>query len=330
MQRLLLLLSLAAVPLVTASCSVGAAAPDPYKVVRTARVGGPGGYDYVYADVEARRLYVPRRDPATPQIAVYDLDTLAPVGAIANASARGVAIDPRSHHGFASSKPVVMWDTATLATIRTIDVEGSPDGMLFDPFNGRVYVLSHQAPDVTVLNGSDGAVIGTIALGGRPEQAVTDGKGRLYVALEDTSQIAVVDAATMKVIAHWTLGEGGHAPAGLAFDVKNRILFAACTEPARFVILSAVDGRILTTLPIGAGTDGALFNPATMEAFSSNRDGTLTVVKESSPTSFAVEQVVPTRSGAKTLTLDTKTNRLFLITAARPIADTFTILVVGR
>ena len=305
-------------------------AAGPYKVLKTVRVGGAGAFDYVYADVEGRRLYIPRRDSAAPQVTVFNLDTLEPVGVIPKANARGAAVDPASGHGFSSSKPVVMWDTRTLATIKTIDVQGRPDAILFDAFNGRVYIFSPSAPNATVINAADGAVVGTIDLGGQPEQAVTDGQGHVYVALEDKSQIAVVDAKTMKVTAHWDLGGRGGEPAGLAFDVKNHVLFAACAKPAAFVMLSSDDGKVITSLPIGSGTDGAAFNPATLEAFSSNRDGTLTVIKENSPTSFVVEQNVQTKAGAKTLTLDTKTNQLFLITADRPIADSFSILVVGK
>ena len=317
----------AVVGIALASTGLAQQAPTagPYKVLKTVKVAAPGSLDYVYADVAGRRLYIPLRDSA-PHIQVFNLDTLDSVGTILKASARGVAVDPKSGHGFSSSKPVVMWDTTTLATIKTIDVQGGPDGILFDPFNARVYVFSHSAPNATVINAADGTVAGTIDLGGQPEQAVTDGQGHLYVDLEDKSEIAVVDAKTMAVTAHWSLGGKGGAPAGLAFDVKNHVLFAACASPATFVMLSSDDGKILTSLPIGSGTDGAVFNPATMEAFSSNRDGTLTVIKENSPTSFVVEQNVQTRSGAKTLTLDTKTNQLFLITAA----DAFSILVVGK
>jgi DNA-binding beta-propeller fold protein YncE len=305
-------------------------AAGPYRVIKTAKVGGDGAFDYVYADVDGRRLYIPRRDAAAPRINVFNLDTLEPVGVIPKASARGAAVDPTSGHGFASSKPVVMWDTKTLATIKTIDVQGGPDGILFDPFNTRVYVFSHSAPNTTVINAADGTVVGTFDLGGQPEQAVTDGNGHLYVDLENKSQIAVVDAKTMRVTAHWDLGGKGGEPAGLAFDLKNHVLFAACAKPAAFVMLSSDDGKIITSLPVGAGTDGAVFNPTTMEAFSSNRDGTLTVIRENSPTSFVVEQNLQTKTGAKTLTLDTKTNQLFLIAADRPIADSFSILVVGK
>src|SRR5579863_6617646 len=299
--------------------SVGFAQHDqttgPYKVLKTAKVGGDGGFDYVYADDAGRKLYIPRTGQTGARITVFDLDTLAPVGTIANANARGAAVDPKSGHGFGSSKPVVMWDTKSLATIKSIDVEGGPDGILFDPFNARVYVFSHRAPNATVINTVDGSIVGTIDLGGAPEQAVTDGAGHIYVDIEDKGQVAVVDAKAMTVTARYDLGNPGLTPAGLAFDARNHILFAACRNPASMVILNADTGKILATLPIGTGVDGATFNPNTMEAFSSQGDGTLTVIKENSPTSFRVEETVPTPARAKTLTLDPKTNQVYLITA---------------
>src|SRR5271157_1183045 len=153
--------------------SVGLAQDGPYKVLKAARVGGEGGFDYVYADADGRRLYIPRTgNPA--RVSVFNLDTLESVGEIANTNARGAAVDPKSGHGFASSKPVAMWDTKTLALIKTIDVQGGPDGILFDPFNARVWVWSHGAPNATVINAADGSVVGTVDLGGAPEQAVTD------------------------------------------------------------------------------------------------------------------------------------------------------------
>jgi hypothetical protein len=317
----------------------------PYKVLQTAKVGGEGGFDYVYADEAGRKLYVPRLGPAG-KITVFDLDTLKPVGEIANVSAHGAAADAKSQHGFGSSKPVVMWDAKTLATIKTIDVQGGPDGILGDSSNGRIYVFSHGAPNVTVIDAKDGSIVGTVDLGGAPEQAVSDGKGHLYVDLEDKGSIAVVDAKTLKVTATYDLQGKGGTCAGLAMDVKNNILFATCRSPQTMVILNAGDGKILETLPIGNGSDGAVFNPKTMEAFSSQGEGTLTIVKENSPTSFVVEQTLQTAPRAKTLTLDGKTNRLLLITAeftpppatppgGRPargqmVPDSFSILVVGK
>jgi DNA-binding beta-propeller fold protein YncE len=285
-------------------------AAKPYKIVNTVQTMGAGGIDYVYADNDGRRLYVPRG----AQVLVFDLDTLKSAGSITNARARGVAVDPTSHHGFCSSSPVVMWDTTTLETIKTIAVQGRPDGILFEPATERVYVFSHSAPNATVIDAKDGSVAGTIDLGGAPEQAASDGQGRLYVTLEDKDNIAVVDVKTLKVTAHYDLGGKGGGPAGLGLDVKNHILFAMCHEPQTCVVLSADDGKIITTLPIGKGTDSGGFNPATMEAFSSQGDGTLTIIKENSPTSFEVEQTVQTKSRAKTCTLDTKNNQIILIT----------------
>jgi DNA-binding beta-propeller fold protein YncE len=357
MQRLSILLPATLVAILASSAAAQSApgASGPYKVIKSAKVGGAGNFDYVYADTDGRRLYIPRQAPAS-KVTVFNLDTLESAGEIAGASARGVAVDPKTHHGFCSSKPVVMWDTQTLATIKTIPVDGGPDGILFEPLTERIYVLSHSAPNVTLIDAKDGSIVGTIDLGGAPEQAVSDGKGKVFIDLEDKDQIAVVDANTMKVLTKYDLGGKGGAPAGLAMDIKNHVLFSACANPATFVILNADDGKIITALPIGNGTDGATFNASTMEAFSSNRDGTLTVVKEKSPTEFEVEQNVKTMPGAKTLTLDSKTNQILLITAeygapaSQPAAqgqaggqgrrggrgrapmlpDSFTILVVGK
>ncbi len=346
MRRVSLAFALAAMV-----ASAGFAQPaGPYKVIKTAKVGGAGGFDYVYADAAGRRLYIPRSGQGA-RVSVFDLDTLAPVGEIADTNARGAAADPKSHHGFASSKPVAMWDTKTLAPIKTIDVQGGPDGILFDPFNQRVWIFSHSSPHATVIDAKDGSIAGTLDLGGAPEQAVTDGRGHLYVDIEDKDNVAVVDAKALTVTGHYELGDKGGTPAGLAFDVKNHVLFVACRKPANMVMLNSDDGKFIAALPIGTGTDGAVFNPATMEAFSSQGDGTLTVIKENNPTTFVVEQTVQTPVRAKTLTLDRKTNHILLITAefapppapATPpaaggrgggrgamVPDTFSIVVVGK
>ncbi len=324
----------------------GSAQQGPYKVLKTAKVGGAGGFDYVYADVDGRRLYIPRTGNP-PRISVFNLDTLEPVGEIPNANARGAAVSTKSGHGFGSSKPVSMWDSKTIMPIKTIDVQGGPDGIMYDAFNDRVYVFSHIAPNATVINAADGSVVGTIDLGGQPEQAASDGKGHIYVDLEDKNNIAVVDAKTMMVTAHYDLAGKGGTCAGMAMDVKNNILFATCRNPQAMVVLNAADGNIITTLPIGQGTDGAAFNPSTMEAFSSQGDGTLTVIKENSATSFAVEQTLPTIAGGKTMTLDSKTGHILIIGAeytpptppAQPggragrgqmVPDSFSIVVVGK
>lgn len=323
-------------------------AAEPYKVVKTAAVGGAGGFDYVFADADGRKLYVPRSN----RVDAYDLDTLKSVGTISPTNGvHGAAADPQSKHGFCSSNPVVMWDTEKLTTLKTISVEGRPDGILFDPATQHVLILSHSAPNATVIDTKDGSIVGTIDLGGAPEQGASDGNGHLYIVLEDKSKVAVVDSKSNRVTGKYNLESKGGTPAGLALDVKNHILFVCCRNPATAVIMNADDGKIITTLPIGKRVDAAAFDPLTMEAFISTGDGKLTIIKESDPKTFEVEQTVDTMPGAKTCTLDSKTNRVILIASARPTppatdpnnsstpqqpsrpgrgGGTFTILVVGK
>ncbi|HXE07723.1 MAG TPA: hypothetical protein VN612_07495 [Acidobacteriaceae bacterium] len=300
--------------LVLAAAGPLRAQEGPYKILNTVKVGGEGGFDYITADPGNRTLYIARSGQAG-HIVVYNLDTLAQVGDIPGVSAHGAMVDDETGHGFATSRPITMFDAKTFAVIKKIDVQGNPDGYINDPVAHRFYVLSHSAPNVTVIDDKDGAVLGTIDLGGAPEQAQLDGKGKMYIDLEDKAAIAVVDTATMKMMGKYDLSSKGGGCAGLAMDTKSGILFAACREKNNMIILTASDGHIITDLPIGVGCDGATFDPKTMEAFSSQGDGTLTVVKENSPTSFAVEETVKTPPGAKTITLDTKTGHLYLDTA---------------
>ncbi len=323
-------------------------AAGPYHILRSVKAGGEGGFDYVTADSAGRRLYVARSGKTSPRLLAFDLDTLRQVGEIDGISAHGAVVDPKSHHGFASSKPITMFDATTTTTIKPIMVDGNPDGLTFDASSGRVYVLSHSAPGITAVNAADGTVMGSVDLGAAPEQTVGDGKGHLYVDLEDKDAVGVVDTQTLTVTARYPLGDG-HTPAGLAMDPSSRVLFVACRNPASLVMLNADTGAILDTIPISPGNDGVVFNPATHEAFASQGDGTLAVVKENSPTSFTLEQTLPTQSGGKTLTLDSKTGHIFIIAAeygpvpadAPPLSngriargpmlpDSFTILEVGR
>jgi DNA-binding beta-propeller fold protein YncE len=322
-----------------------ATAQTPYKVIKTQTVGGDGGYDYLTAVPETRQLYIARSGSAGT-LHVYNLDTLAAIGEVPTGTAHGAAIDPTVHHGFATSKPVTMFDTESFKVIKTIDTSGSPDGFLVDSSAHRVYILSHSSPNVTVLDTRDGNFVGTIDLGGEPEQSVLDGKGHLFIDLEDKDAIAVVDTSTLKVTTRYDISKQGGGCAGLAIDKAHGVLFAACRDKNNMIILSAVDGQILTTLPIGVGCDGAAFNPATQEVFSTQGDGTLTVIKENSPTNFAVEQTIAMPVRARTITLDEKTGRLFTITAdfgptpplapgqkyarAPMLPGTFKIIVVGK
>jgi DNA-binding beta-propeller fold protein YncE len=369
MKRLILVVVLA-----IAALALIAQAPDstgPYRVLKMAKVGGEGGWDYIYADSAGRRLYIPRRGSqaaaatdtkaattAVPtRLSIYDLDTIELVKEIEGIGGNGAAVDPKSGHGFTSSRPVSMFDTKTMALIKTIDVApAAPDGIYFDPFNQRVYVFSHPTKDATVIDSKDGTVLGTIDLGGVPEQGVGDGAGMLYVVMQDSpGSVTAVDVKTMKAVAHYPLGDKGRCN-GLALDVKNKVLFAACASsgnpPAQppqptMVILSASDGKILANLPLAGGSDGAAFNPSTMEAFSTHGNGTLTVIKEKSPTSFEVEQNLQTMNGARTITFDSKTNHILTMSQERgpapnpppaggrggmgpAVPGSFTIVVVGK
>jgi hypothetical protein len=320
-------------------------AQGPYKVSRVVKIGGEGTFDTAFADVDGRRLYIPRKNPG--RITVFDLDTFEPAGEIPDAAANGVVIDPKSGHGFASSKPVVMWDTKTLKTIKTIDVQGGPDAILFDPFTERVFIFSHTAPNASVINAVDGSVLGTIDLGGEPEQAATDRNGRVYVDVRDKNDIAVIDSKALNVVARYNVAPKGGRCSGLAMDVTNRVLFAGCRAPQMMMILSAVDGKILEALPIGSTADSAIFNPQTNEAYSAQIDGTLTIIKENSPTGFAVDQTVQTKDSAKQMVWDSKTNRILLLAAdflpptgapragvagygGKMLPDSFSILVVTK
>ena len=227
MRNLCLTLAASAAMLVTLQVTQ-AFAQGPYKVLKTAKTGGDGGMDYVFADSAGRRLYVPRTGQA-PRITVFDLDTLEPTGIIAETNARGATVDPKTAHGFVTSKPVVMFDAKTLAVIKKIDVQGGPDGILFDPFNQRVWILSHSAPNATVIDTKDGSIVGTVDLGGAPEQAATDGKGHIYIDIEDKDNVAVVDAKTLTVTAHYPLGEKGRA---LPPDSRSMPRTASSSWPA--------------------------------------------------------------------------------------------------
>ena len=369
--------------LVCLTAALGAQQPStdaPYKVLMRAKVGGEGGTDYIYANSDDRRLYItrmpvrgapatdstPARDSVPGRVTVFDLETLKPLGEILNGGGNGAVVDAKTGHGFASSHPnISMFDTKTMKMIKTIDPnvgmpprpapQFSADGIYFDPSDSRVYIGSHPTKDLIVIDSRDGSVLGKIDLGGVPEQTVSDGKGTLYAVLQDSAGgVAVVDEKAMKTTAHYPFGDIGRCN-GLAIDAKNKILFAACAasrsagqapQPV-MVIMSAADGKIITTLPLAGGSDGAAFNPQTMEAFSSHGNGTLTVIKEKSPTSFEVEENLQTMNGARTLSLDTKTGRIYVMSVERGpapanpppggrggggpiIPGSFTVVVVGK
>jgi DNA-binding beta-propeller fold protein YncE len=342
-RRLSLLLSAAALA-VTLTPALSAQSTGPYKILNIAKIGGDGGWDYLTADATSRQLYLARSGP-TGNLHVYNLDTLAPIGEVPTGTAHGAVVDPATHHGFATSNPVTMFDTQTLKVIKTINTGGRPDGFLNDPATHHVYILSHVTPNVTVLDAATGDIVKAFDVGGAVEQSVLDNHGHLFIDLEDKDAIAVVDTATLTLTGKYDISKVSGGCAGLAIDAVHDILFASCSDKKNMVILNATNGAIITTLPTGEGSDGAEFNPNTMEAFSTQGEGTLAVIKENSPTSFSLEQLLKTQSRARTLTLDLKTGHIITATAdfgpapaaqpgqrVRPpmIPNTFRILVIGK
>jgi hypothetical protein len=296
-------------------------AAKPYKILVTTQIPAAGRIDYVTADSVNRRVYV----ACGNAVSVFDLDTYKLAGTLANASGHGVAIDPENHTGLVSGNPATFFNTKTLEAIKTVPAPGA-DGYVFDAPTHHFFILSHRAPNLLVVDSKDGSIVGKVEAVGpnganaAVEQGVTDGEGHLYFDVANAHHIAVVDAKTIKVTGHFDLGEKGNGPAGLAIDTKNHILFAMCRGGRRgggtptCVILSAVDGKIIRTLPLAGSSDGAVFNPRTLEAFSSHGNGTLSVIKENSPTEFVLIDTVKTKARAKTCTLDAKTDHVIVIT----------------
>lgn len=295
-----------------------AAAPAsfaPYHLIKTVPLPGDGGWDYLAVDSAARRVYITH----STHVSVVDLDTGAVIGDIADTSGvHGVAVDPKSGHGFTSngrSSTVTMFDLKTLKPLKQIPVGDGPDAIEFDPASRRVFTFNGQAQSSTAIDAATGMVVGTISLPGRPEFAVADGKGHLYNNIEDKSQIADINARTLKVEHVWPTAPG-EAPSGLTMDLKTRRLFSVC-DNQKLVVMDADTGKVVSTPIIGNGPDAVRFDPATHLVFSPNgEDGTMTILKEQSPNSYAVVQTLTTQKGARTMALDEKTHRVLTVTAA--------------
>jgi YVTN family beta-propeller protein len=340
--RRVLILALAALSIVA---PFRAESPSAYRVVQKIRVGGDGGWDYLTVDSAARRLYITR----ATRVMVFDADSLAPIGEVANTTGvHGVAIAPEFGRGFTSNgraNSVTIFDLKTLKPIDEVNVTGeNPDAILYDGASKRVFAFNGRSADVTILDAASAKVIGTVALGGKPEFAATDLEGHVYVNIEDKSEVAVLDARKASVLQRWPLTPC-EEPSGMAIDRRSGRLFIGCGNK-KMAIVDTATGKVVAIVPIGDGVDANGFDPRTNLAFSSNRDGTLTVVEEKSPSKFVVVDNVPTQLGARTMALDEKTHRVFLVTAdfeATPPAtadqphprppmkpDSFTILVVDR
>src|SRR6266481_3829593 len=289
------------------------AGPSGYHVTKTYKLGGEGGWDYLTVDSKARRVYISRGT----HVMVVDADTGAVVGDVPNTNGvHGIAIAPDFAKGFISDgrdATVTIFDIKTLKVLGTAPTGKNPDAIVYDPASKRVFAFNGSSKDATAIDAKTGTVAGTIPLGGKPEFAVADEKGHVFVNIEDKSEIVQFDSNKLSVENRWPIAPGVE-PSGLAIDRKHRRLFSVCSNKL-MVVVNADSGAVITTLPIGQGTDAAGFDPETGFAFSSNGEGTLTVVHEDSADKFSVVDTVPTQVRARTMALDTKSHNVFLVTA---------------
>ena len=318
------------------------AAPDGYRVLTKIPIGGEGGWDYVTIDSGSRRLYVSH----ATRVVVVDVETEKIVGEIPDTpGVHGIALAPNLGRGYTSngrSNNITIFDLNTLKILGQSQAGQNPDAILYDVSSNHVFTFNGRSKDATVFEAESGKVTATIPLGGKPEFAVSDGKGRAYVNIEDTGEVAEIDTLRLAVTKRYFL-KGCEEPSGLAMDVAHRRLFSVCAN--KVMVVSEPDsGKVIASLPIGQGTDGAGFDAASGLAFSSNGDGTLTVVREVSG-QYEVVGNVPTQRGARTMTVDAKTHKIYLPTAQfgpvpvasaqqphpRPVAlpDSFMLIVVG-
>jgi DNA-binding beta-propeller fold protein YncE len=321
--------------------------PPTWRVLEKHKLGGEGSWDYLTFDPSAKRVFVSR----STHVMVVDAGTGAVVGDLADtAGVHGIAIAPDHGKAFTSngrSANVGIFDLKTLKATGQAQTGEGPDAILFDPATDRVFTFNGRGQSVTAIDAASGTPvtpISTVALGGKPEAGVSDGAGKVFVNIEDKNEIVALDAETLSVLSRWSLAPGAE-PTGLAIDVKTHRLFSACHNE-KLVVLDSESGKVVTTVPIGKGVDGAAFDPGEGNVFTSNGDGTLTVVHEDAPDKYTVVANVPTQRGARTLALDPATHRVYLVTAELPappapgsepqrgrpsyLPDTFSLLVVGK
>jgi DNA-binding beta-propeller fold protein YncE len=321
-----------------------AASKTGYHLIKTIEVGGEGGWDYVTMDSAGRRLYVSH----ATHVVVIDADTASTVGDIPNTNGvHGIAIAADLGRGFTSNGrdgSVTIFDLKTLKALGQVKVGTNPDAIIYDSATHRVFAFNRGSSDVSAIDGASGTVAGLIALGGHPEFAAADGNGMVYVNLDDKSEVVALDSRKLEVKARWPLAPG-EDPSGMAMDLKSRRLFIGCGNK-KMIVLDADNGHVLAALPIGGGVDATAFDPETKLAFSSNGEGTLTVVHEDSADKFIVVEQAETERGARTMAVDLKTHKVFLPTAQfgpppaatpehphpRPtvLPGTFKVLVFGK
>lgn len=288
--------------------------PSGYKIVNRFHIEGDGGWDYLSIDESSARIFVSHGTV----VQIIDEKDGRLLGTIPDTKGvHGIAIAPDMNKAFISNgrdSSVTVVDLRTLSPLAKVSVTGqNPDAILYDQFSHKVFVFNGRSSNATVIDAASNKVISTIKLSGKPEFSVSDGKGKIYVNIEDKSEVSEINATTLKVDQTWSIAPG-EEPSGLALDNENHRLFSVCGNKL-MVVLDALTGKVITTLPIGGGVDGAAFDPYLKCAYSSNGEGSLTIVQEVSPNEFKVLDNIPTQVGARTIAVDKKTHHLFLTTA---------------
>ena len=285
-----------------------------YHVIDTLLLGGEGGWDYLSVDAAAHRVYVSRGT----HMQVVDTKSLAVVGDIPNTlGIHGIALIPSMKKGYTSNgrdSSVTVVDLESLKELRKIRIDArNPDAILYEPVSHRVFTFNGGSENITAIDPVEDKVVGTLAAGGKPENVAYDSAGHVFVNVEDKSTILEFDARTLAVVTSWSIAPG-EEPSGMAIDRENKRLFSVCRNKM-MVVSDCVAGKVLAHLPIGAGVDGAAFDPTMHLAFSSNGEGSMSVVRVDGPDKFSVVETVPTRRGARTCAIDESTHRLYTISA---------------
>jgi DNA-binding beta-propeller fold protein YncE len=303
-----------------------AASEPAYHIIKKVSLPGNGGWDYVFVDVSGRRVYISH----STQVQVLNADTFEPVGTIQNTpGVHGIAVASEFGRGFITagkSDSVIIFDLKSLQPLAEVKVGRKPDAILYDSATKHVYVMNGEGDSASVLNAADGKLVGTVALSGNPEFAVSDGKGNVYINLEEKAETVEVDANALKVLHRWSLAPGKTATA-LAFDAETRRLFAGCRGGQLMVVLDADSGQVVSTAPIGERVDAAAFDPTKKLVFMSTGEGTISVYHEDAGDKYSLVETITTSPGSKTMGLDPKTHNLFV---PANLGGQFTVLVFGR
>jgi YVTN family beta-propeller protein len=295
--------------------AIPAFAQKKFKVADQVKLGGEGGWDYLVYDKDGQRLFITRGT----HVMVVDAKSLKLTADIPDLSGiHGVALAPEFNRGFISNggdNTVTVFDLKTLKKLDSVKVGERPDAILYEPFSKHVFTFNARSKDSTVVDAATGKVVGTVALGGKPEFPASDGKGKLYVNIEDKSQIVQVDVNKNTVLNTWAVAPC-QEPSALAIDTEHHRLFAGC-DNKMMAVVDSDSGKVVTTVPIGEGVDAGRFNPKTQQVFMSCGEGVLTVIHEDSPDKYTVQQNLPTAKGARTMALDKDNNVVYLVTAQR-------------